>query len=235
MRYELYDIARHHLQPFAPSPALTSDTCGFGCQRIAAIGRDWIALTTPCADFSKCSTSFGFQNLSTGATRRDPTNRTTSVDLDSTRLARHACRPLTVPQDAQSIEDGIYPGWGSLTLDGAYGLEAGGTGDVLQRCGSHTRTLLTRTTPTHTCASRACPPANDRSTVVWQAAAGRLQGVFLPSLQRFQITVPARVDPYARQLKYVRADPYTLALAANTLYLVTPAGTVWAAPMPRLR
>jgi hypothetical protein len=232
MAYALYDIPVNRTLPFTPSPALTSTTCGIGCQSIAGIGAHWIALTAPCADTSKCPTSLNFENLITGATRSDPTNRTTRIDLDTPRLSRPVCRPLAVPQDNQSIEDGTYPGWGSLTLDGSYGIEAGGSGVVLQRCGSRTRTLLTRTASSNTCAARACPPPSNQSMVVWQSAAGRLGGVFLKRIQRFQITVPPSVDPSARQLQFVRADPYTLALTTKMLYLGTPSGTVWAAPMP---
>jgi hypothetical protein len=92
------------------------------------------------------------------------------------------------------------------------------------------------TNATTRCAARLCPPPSNRQVVIWQSAAGRLNGVFLNGvngLHSFQIIVPATVDPSAHQLKYVRADPYTLALAARTLYLETPGGALWAAGLPR--
>jgi hypothetical protein len=233
MSYALYDIPENRTLSFTPSPGLATVNCGSGCPSIAGIGTDWIAMTAPCADTSKCVTSFKFQNLSTGAVLDDPTNRTTRVDLDSPRLDQPVCRPLTVPVDNQHIEDGTYPGRGSLTLDGSYGIEAGGGGVFLQRCGSRTRTFLTHSPASGACAALACPPTSNRAMVLWQAAAGRLGGIFLKDLQRFQISVPRAVDPLARQFPAAGSDPYTLALAGKTLYLEdNTTGTVWAAHTP---
>jgi hypothetical protein len=222
----LYDIPLNRTVPFT-GPCATGS-----CDGIAAVGMQWIALTPPCSQPGKCPSTFQFENLKTRVTRRDPTNATTVADLDSRRLAAPVCRPITVPRDNQSIEDGTYPGWGSVTRQGDYRIEAGGAGVFLQRCGTRARTFLTFTPGWGGCAARACAPTSNTRMVVWQSAAGRLSAVFLKGLHRFQITVPATVDPYTQQLKYVRADPYKLALAANTLYLQTPSGTVWAARSP---
>ena len=231
--YALYDIRKNRTLPFTPSPGLTAANCVSGCSSIAGIGTDWIAMTAPCADTSHCPTSFRFQNLSTGAVRDDPTNRTTRVDLDSPRLAQPVCRPLTVPADDQHIEDGTYPAWGSLTLDGGYGIEAGGAGVFLQRCGSPARTFLTYSPASGSCAALRCPPTSNRAMVLWQEAAGRLGGIFMKGLQRFQISVPAAVDPLPRQFPAAGSNPYTLALAGKSLYLEdNTTGTVWAAQMP---
>jgi hypothetical protein len=233
MSYALNDIAQNRTVPLTLSPGLTSVTCAIGCQSIAGIGTHWIAITAPCAESMKCPTDFEFQNLSTGAILHDPTNRTTRIDLDSSRLAQPVCRLLTVPRDNQRVEDGLYPGWGSLTLDGNYGIEAGNGGVFLQRCGSRARTFLTRTPASGACPARACAPSSNRQMVLWQAAAGRLGGIFLKGLQRFQISVPATVDRLARQFPAALQDPYTLALAGNTLFFEDDTlGTVWTAQMP---
>jgi hypothetical protein len=225
----LYDIQQNRTFPFTPST-----TCATGaCPGIAAIGTRWIALTSPCSESSKCPASFEFKNLSTGATRRDPTNARTRIDLNSVDLGKAVCRPLRVPRANERIEDGTYLGWGSLTLDGSYGIEAGGSGVFLQHCGSRAKTLLTRGVDPSGCAARACPPAHNRDVIIWQSAAGRLNGISLRNLRRFEIVVPRTVDPSARHLKYVRADQYTIALAGRTVYLQTPGGKVWTARVPR--
>jgi hypothetical protein len=224
----LYNIPQGRALPLPTPGSCVGGSCG-----IAAIGTHWVALSPPCSQpTSKCPSTFEFENLSTGATRTDPTNATTRVDLDAVDLAVRVCQPLSVPRDNQHIEDGVSPGWGSLTPDGQYGIEAGGAGVFLQRCGSRVRSLLTRTASSSGCAARACPPARNREMVLWQSAAGRLSGVLLKGLRRFDIAVPASVDPTAQQLKYVRADPYTYALAGKTLYLQTPRGTIWSASLP---
>jgi hypothetical protein len=223
----LYDIPEKRTFAFSPS------VCPQGsCDEIVATGTHWVALTAPCSQPSKCPSTFEFENLTTSAMRSDPTNATTRVELDSAGLVASVCRPLSVPRADETIEDGTYPGWGSLTFEGDNGIEAGRQGIFLQRCGSRRRTLLSRTAASVGCAARLCPPPSNRQVVIWQSAAGRLNGVFLNGFHRFQIIVPATVDPSAHQLRYVRADPYTLALAARTLYLETPGGTLWAAGLP---
>lgn len=234
--YTLYDIAQQRTLPFTPAPFLTVGECGTGCPGItgiAAVGADWLAMTNPCEDPSKCVLSFSFQNLSEGTLSADPTNRTTRIDLDAPGLAQPVCAPLTVPVDNVELEgEVVYPGgWGSLTLDGDWGIAAGNEGVYLQRCGSRTRTFLTRTPASGPCASRACSPTNDRSMVVWEAAAGRLGGIFLNGLRRFQISVPAKVDPFASQLRFALSDQYTLALVGKTLYLETPMDGIWEAKL----
>jgi hypothetical protein len=225
--FQLYDIPTGQSRPFNTGPALGYGYCTLNCVPIAALGTDWVAFEAPPGDYHDYPT-FEFQNIKTGqALSKDPTNATTTVNLDSPQLAQKACRPLTVP-----VVSGAYDsGWGSLTFVDGFVIAAGGGGAYLERCGSHRHEFLTFTTPGMEagCPALACPPVSNSHAIMWQSAAGRLSGILLPSRQRFMIHVPAEVDPRSG---FASEDPYTLALTPRTLYLVTPESRVWSIPAP---
>jgi len=220
----LYNISTGQSQPFTSTSPYQD--CTSNCLPIAAIGADWVALETPPGDPHDLP-SFEFQNLNTGETRGDPTNSRTTVDLDSPQLAEKVCRPLAVP----AVSNAYSSGWGSLTFDDGFAIASSNGGAYLERCGSHLHEFLTFTPPTTGCPHLACPPAENSQAIVWESAAGRLGGIFLPSRQRFTIRVPANVDPQGASGGFARDDPYTLALTPRNLYLMTQRG-VWSIPAP---
>lgn len=69
---------------------------------------------------------------------------------------------------------------------------------------------------------------DDGYAIVWQSAAGRVSGLFLPSRRRFMIAVPRNVDP---STGFANGDMYQLALTATRLYLVRQ-GLIWSIPAP---
>ncbi len=178
-----------------------------------------------------------FQSLRTGQAIADPSGGSTTVNLDSPGLTEKVCTPLTVPRVSFSPY-GDRPG--SLTPAGAFEIAAGNGGAYLERCGSHLHEFLTAgvlsrsaapSESTAGCASLACPPDANAHAIIWEAPAGRLSGIFLPSRQRFSIPVPARVDPSLG----IGAD-YQLALTTTTLYLNVGARPghrgIWTIPAP---
>jgi hypothetical protein len=63
---------------------------------------------------------------------------------------------------------------------------------------------------------------------VWQAAPGRLTGLFLPSLQTFMIPLPSAV--VASQAGY--GPGFALALTSGALYMHEFGGTLWQTASP---
>jgi hypothetical protein len=122
--------------------------------------------------------------------------------------------------------------WGSVTFDGRFAIVSGPGGVFLERCGSKLRELLTHTTGFTECSQAGCPPPWNSHLIIWESAPGHLSGIFLPSLERFTIHVPARVDPAAAAVQFVQSDQYTLVLGSRALYLKTP-GRVWMTPLPK--
>ncbi|MGI8557226.1 MAG: hypothetical protein ACR2ND_02775 [Solirubrobacteraceae bacterium] len=230
--FQLYNIPTGQSQPFTST--IPYQDCTIYCVAIAAVGTDWVALEPPAGDEHDVPT-FEFQNLNTGATTGDPTNSMTTVDLNSPQLVEKVCRPLTVP----AVSNGYSSGWGSLTYEDGYAIASGG-GAYLERCGSHLHDFLTFTIPDYLsayvgygygCPHLACPPASNSQAIVWESAAGRLSGIFLPSRRRFTIRVPTNVDPQGALGGFANGDLYTLALTPRTLYLMNQTG-VWSIPAP---
>lgn len=226
--YELYNIPTGSFRPFTATVPYAD--CTTNCLPIAAVGTQWVAFQAPPGD-SHVLPTFAFQNINTGQTRSDPTTSTTNADLNSPLLTDNVCRPLQIP----TVSNSYSSGWGSLTFDDDFAIAAGTGGAYLERCGSHLHQFLTFTTPNWTssnpgCPHLDCPPAHNPHTIVWQSAAGRLQGLFLPSKQTFTIPIPPKVDP--NQPGFANGDNYQLALTPTRLYLVTPQGTIWSAPAP---
>lgn len=216
--FQLYNIPSGRSKPFTNT---TYQNCRVDCLSIYAVGTDWLALEVPSGD-EHILPSFEFQNLKSGQVTADPTNSTTTVDLDSPYLAEKVCRPPTVP----AYSDGYSSRWGSLTSDGRYEIAAGSGGAYLERCGSRLHEFLTFTTPDlnhsyHPCGALDCPPAANSHVIVWRSGAGSLGGIFLLSQRRFTIPLPIANEGIA-----------AVAIVANTLYLELYPGGIWSAPVP---
>jgi hypothetical protein len=221
--FQLYDIPTRRYQPFTGT--VQFGFCTTNCLPIVAIGKYWVAFEAATLE-THASPRFFFQNIVTGNPPGDA-NGSTNIDLDSPQLDQKICPPLSVP--AVSTPDGS-PAWGSLVFDNGFAIASGSGGTYLERCGSHQREFLTFTTANARCSALVCPPAHDSHAIVWQSAAGRLNGIFLPSKQKFTIPVPPTVDP--NQPGFANGDRYQLALTPTRLYLITPQGGIWSFPAP---
>jgi hypothetical protein len=196
-RVDLYSTASDEWRPVTVTAA-----CRRGCVPLA-VGTDWI-------EYDKQSRRLGdrfiFQNIATGAVRRDPTGATTLPDLDSPALAQRVCRPLRVPRH------------GALIFDGRYAVAEGSTGTFIEKCGTHLRVPV---------------PSEDVATapgsIVWlTSATGPASGVFLPSLRRFTVAPPP-VHSYLVDVELsVRHIYVTVATGGG-------GADVWSAPAPSAR
>jgi hypothetical protein len=210
-------------RPFTPGPGLLDANCVPGvCARVAAVGTDWIAVTSDC-EAAGCAPTYRFQNLSTGQVVADPANAATTLSLDARGLSVSACQPLRVPGP-------FVAGWGWLSRAGMYEIASGAAGSYLERCGSRLHEFLTRGPTTTGCPSPFCPPPTNGRAVIWEAAPGVLRGLSLPGRRPFEIALPEQVDPGADTARSARADPYRLILTDKTLYLLNQYGALWAAP-----
>jgi hypothetical protein len=230
-RFELYRIATGATQTVRSiDPSFGPPGCGVECFIPSGVGADWIAVRFGSCD-DHCFPVSEFQNLQTGAGLQDPSNVTTTVNLDSPALSEKVCRPVKVPFAANFANPAS---WGSVTFDRRIAIVSGPGGVYLERCGSKLHEFLTYTTGFTECPEAGCPPPWNSHLIVWESAPGRLSGIFLPSLQRFTIHVPARVDPAAASVHVVQSDQYTLVLGSRALYLQAPGG-VWMTPVPKPR
>jgi hypothetical protein len=218
---ELYSLADGTRQtvtlspgmPYCSSPPYDSEVqCS--ADAVGAYWIEWVA-----SSYHHLPTSVYFQNIQTGELRGDPTNATTFADLNSPALAHRTCPGVQLMPDP----DPVYGlGWGSLTPDGQFALAIGAdNGAFLERCGTHMRRLLTS-------GSTEYSPASNAGAIVWQAAPGRLTGLFLPSLQTFTIPLPSAV--VASQAGY--GPGFALALTSRALYMHEFGGTLWQTASP---
>jgi hypothetical protein len=178
-----------------------------------------------------CSSSPEFQNLHTGTVRdKDPTGGSTILDLNSPSLSQRLCSPLRVPR-YYDIFSGFGPG--SMVPDGKFAIALGtdnsGIGLIyLERCGAHLHRLLTKAPYT----GPPPPWAANGTSVVWQSARNELAGVFLPSLRRFTIRLPAAALPTGCQAPDLRTCFTEIALTAKHLYLLDAGDGLWTAKSP---
>ena len=219
--YELYDMNTGQLRPLA-IPSATAGGCEpytSACASLNAIGSYWAEFVGGCSMEHCGPGTIVFENLLTGATAADPISRTVVPDLDSRTLARKLCKPVTVPTDTSAYSPPVF---GSVVSDDRFQIVTGDGGSYLEECGTELRRFLTFSAT-----------ANSPHAIVWESRPGRVTGVFLPSLKRFTIAVPAKVDPSASSSQFVRQDPYTLALTTHTLYVGVGLGgpTTWTMPI----
>jgi hypothetical protein len=223
---ELEDIATGQVSPIAVNPALdcASDATG-ACSGVTRIGTEWMAVVGSCPLAEHCEPPILFQSLATGQLVNDPTSSTVVPDMNSPTLAQHLCPSVTVPVITPGFS---LPDSGFVQMDGQFGIATGEAGTYLERCGSPLHQHLTFTPS----------PVFNSHLVLWQSKPGLLKGLFLPSLKPFTIAVPRTVDHRTKAAKFVGDDPYELALAHGTMYLVRgtfnagPAAPLWTMPMP---
>ena len=211
--YSLTDGTQHTVtlrpgMPYCSSPPYDPEV---GCSA-DAIGADWIEWVA--SSYHHLPTSVYFQSLQTGELRRDPTNATTFADLNSPALARRTCPGVRLMPNP----DPTGTGWGSLTVDGQFALAVTANNSlVLERCGTRMRRVLANG---DTAVSNAF--ASSANAVVWQAVTGRLNGLFLPSLQPFTI-------PLAPAIRLVGS----LGLTSRALYVTGyVSGAAWRSARP---
>jgi hypothetical protein len=232
---ELYDIASGQTTTFVPNPALTqaplgvpcSDDTGCGVQ-IGGIGTDWVSLDTGQVE-EHAWHMYAFQNLTTGQVSGVPSGATTSVDLDRPNLSWKACAPLKVPVLTNAYDNRAV---GLLTPVGHGLVIASGFNQYLERCGTRMHERLGGADPLRTsyldlggCAGITCPAQHNAHAIVWPAI-GRINGLLIPSLQRFTIPVPARLDPNSSD------EPFEVGLTEHHLYLISAGSRVFSAPAP---
>ena len=239
---ELYSIADGTLQTVTPNSGVPpqypfTEECGTAvdlpvavrgprslpasaCATADAVGAYWIRWDASCYH---CAATYLFQNIETGELRGDPANAMTFADLNSPALAHTTCSGVRLMRDPD------YPGmppWGPLTPYGKFALAIGtnsnyGADVFLERCGTHMRRPLSSGND-----NWPGPPlaANSR-VIVWQTDTGRLNGLFLPSLQAFTITLPSAIVKPA----YVDSP----ALTSSALYVFDGRdSTLWRTASP---
>jgi hypothetical protein len=75
------------------------------------------------------------------------------------------------------------------------------------------------------CAGITCPPQHNAHAIAWPGV-GRINGLLIPSLQRFTIIVPARLDPQSS------GEVFEVGLTQHHLYLIGGTSRVFSAPAP---
>ena len=232
---KLYDIASGQTTTFLPNNALMQAPLGVPClvasgcgPQIAGIGSDWASVDT--GRFNEHAwEKYAFQNLMTGRVSAGPSGTTTSVDLDRASLSWKACRPLKVP-----VLTGAYDNhaMGLLTPVGNGLVIASGFDQYLERCGTHARVSLgggdalrSRYLNVGGCAGITCPPQHNAHAIVWTGV-GQIDGILIPSLRRFTIPVPARLDPPGS------GEIFEVGLTRHHLYIVNGSSRVFSAPSP---
>ena len=184
---ELYSLPDGTRQTVAPIPGVpycsSAPSDMTGCASADAVGTYWIRWDSTCS--VHCGDTYFFQNIQTGELRDDPTDATTFADVNSPALARRTCPGVRL---IRYFRYGV--GWGSLTPYGQFALATGGPdgGVFLERCGTRMRRGLVNGI---TAVSEAL--TSNARAIVWQARLGHLSGLFLPSLQRFTIPLPAAI------------------------------------------
>lgn len=197
---DLYSPAAGAWRAVAVATACRNFTSSAGGCIPTAVGTDWIEFDEQSY---RLGDRFVFQNIVSGALRKDPANRGTVANLDSPGLAERVCAPLSVPRE------------GTLTFDRSFAVADGPSGTFLERCG--TRLHLGLDSPDIDIAPGA---------IVWLASPRRpVSGVLLPSLRRFTVALPpGHYDVIAVDLSLRRI--YIDAMARSGAY------NVWSAPTP---
>jgi hypothetical protein len=157
-----------------------------------AIGAKWLALSVAphpsCDDgeHADCGpTTYLFYNIATGKPRIPRLSPGMLVDLDSPTLTRRICRPLQIPEG-----DPTFPA--PFMFYGRYALELPVTGIYLDRCGSRLHLPLLR--GPYNVAMFGNSQAVGFCTRLAQVTTGAqqvMQGLYLPSLRRFQVIMPS--------------------------------------------
>jgi hypothetical protein len=203
-RLALYSLAGRHWRSVTVAPGCRHFHGGAGSQcQPQAIGTQWI-------EFDAGSIGVGdvalFQNINTGALRRDPTTARTFPNLDSPTLAQRLCRPVRVPSRT----------FAKFAFEGPFVLLTDEGGSVLERCG----------TPMQMALSGPGPAVLGAGMVLWLPGSPRLiDGISLPDLQRFTVAPPRA----ANDLVYIQLGARHLYLTGSTRRNLS---ITWSAPLP---
>lgn len=205
-----------------------------------AIGSDWIEFYGPtelgCTEH--CGYQYRFENIASGQLQTLPTwvpGATTIPDLNSPGLAALLCSPLHVPQGFPEEDTAVTDAPDPLIFAGvlAVGIQWYQPGDwqprlVLERCGSRLHRVVTN----QISSANAPQFAINNHALVWLSD-GTIDGVFLPSLQKF--TIVGGAGPSTGPGPVLPPAPYGVFLTSRTLYVETENGAVVAAasPIPR--
>ncbi len=234
---QIYDIATGQTRVFAPNPSFAQPPPEGACSagpvpgtptpRVVSIGTRWLGLDLGSGD-ARSFDRFGFQDRQSGRALCDLANAHVTVDLNSAALTGRPCSPLTVPVLHRPFGGESA---GSLTALGDGFELAAGANSYLERCGTRLHEFLTSnqyqaSSPIGIqCAAVACSPPENSNVIVWSGR-GTILGVWLPSRQRFTISVPDSVDP-----SHGTAAQYEVGLTTRHLYLSTLTH-LWQAPIP---
>jgi hypothetical protein len=204
-RLALYALARGRWHSIAVAPSCAHFHAGrdSSCNP-TAIGKDWIQFDESSARHGDVSV---FQNVDTGALRHDPTSARTFPDLDSARLAHELCAPLTIPSHTFVF----------FAFQGPFVLRTDEAGARLERCGTNRYWAL----------PGALEATMGPGAVMWLQLGGRgqLDGIFIPSLQRFQVTLPTD----ATRVVYVQLSDRHIYLSGSTKHNLS---ATWSAQLP---
>jgi hypothetical protein len=200
----LYNVQTHQLTGFP---------CGQPCADVGvaapgAIGSHWLYMNENAycePRYAPCNVPNVYVALPSGRVGSYTPNSRTLLDLNSPGLSETICAPWSQPPT------------GSLSMDGNFVVLQSASGVAVTRCGS------TRVLPLVTGANvglietahliATCPAT--------PYGLGSYQGVFLPSLQRFTLVLPATFSPCDRA--YVDN---------GALYLWAESGEVWRTVLP---
>lgn len=163
----LYSLAGHRWHNLAvrgPCRHRTPSSCP-----AEAIGSRWIEYDSGTPNRGDV---YIFQNIASGAIRRDPATRRVIADLDARRLAHHLCARISVPPD------------GSLEFGGWFALALYESNTYLERCGTRMHRLLT--------SSDSASGIGSDLVVYVTDLRGPIHAISLPSLRRFTIALPRR-------------------------------------------
>jgi hypothetical protein len=232
---ELYDIGSGQTTTFVPNPALMQAPLGVPCSDptycgvpIAGIGSDWVSLDTGAFD-EHAWDMHAFQNLITGQVSAAPSSATVSVDLNRPSLSWQACTPLKVPVLTGGYHNHAV---GLLTPLGHGLVIASGFDQYLDRCGTRLHeplgggdVLRASYLDVGGCAGITCPPQHNADAIVWPGV-GEINGLLIPSLQRFTIPIPVRLDPPGS------GEVFEVGLTQHHIYLISTTNRVLSAPAP---
>lgn len=213
LEVQLYDIVR---QQWVAVPGITCFPCA-----TVAVGAHWIEiLAYECQEH--CAPQASLENIFSGEIEPDPVSPNVDFreDLDSPTGTSPLCPPLHYPAWFDRGSDQLEPA-GFTMLDN-FALTGLGNGNhVLERCHSNWHKRLIG------------EALGDAEMVLWSAeywgyGTSTVHGLLLPSLRRFNFTVPSRFDPRQSGLPAV-------ALSGRTIFVLTRSGALRAARVPQIR
>lgn len=211
------------------------------------VGEDWIDYFGDfgsCPDQGSCDSRLAhqFQNILTGRVVKgwgvgnfEAPGGSAYPNLNSPSLTGKLCRPLHVPAD-DVVNGGTVPGpltrYGPFTV--AIETSPAGTDQpvataVLERCGSKLHRALYQENDSGALVAPAVQQAGNPDLVIWPSAPQRLSGLFLPTLQRFTLTIPHALG----RVQATTGARSQIIVTAKTLY-VLDGNQLWSTRIPKL-